>query len=159
MLFTGPGGFTGSIVWATLAGSVSTGLMQILGPESTPMGVMTGVLSGVSVFLFSMFIRHGNKLAALEAYAKRNKDELDKHDAEIRTIDARDGASRHLVKNEVAPVMADMELRVDKRLEEGRLLLVSLEERMGLQVVELRERVARSEERMNRHLEERSSGP
>lgn len=146
-------GIKGPAIVAAVAGSVFAGLLQAIGPSPSPVTVITGVLSGISVFLFSMFIRQGQKMAALEAYSKRNKDDIDRIDADTRTIDKRDAESRHMVKNEVTPVIADVELRVMQRQEEARLMLISVEERFRLRTNELRDEQVKQIERLNRHIE------
>lgn len=130
------GGIKGPAILATIAGSVFAGLLQAIGPTPSPVTVVTGVLSGISVFLFTMFIRQGNKLAALEAYSKRNKDDIDKLDGESRTVDKRIEQSRHAWKNEILPQ------------------ILSVEERAIFNVDQLRERVATNEDRLNRYLDE-----
>lgn len=130
---TGP--WKGALVIATVSGSVFAGLLQAVGQTPSPVTVLTGVLSGISVFLFSMFIRQGNRLAALEAYSKRNKDDIDKLDEETRTVDKRIESSRHLVRNELTGIVGEAEIRVMTRYDE------------------MRERTARMEERLHRHLE------
>jgi len=138
---------------ATISGSVFAGLVQAIEPHLSATSILTGVLTGVSVLLFGMFIRQGNKLAALEAYSKRNKDDIDRIDGEVRTVDKRDSDSRHLVKNEIAPVIAEVELRCGQRIDEARLLAAAVEARMGMRFDEMRERLALAEERLQRHVE------
>jgi len=130
MLFEA-GSWKGPLVIATVSGSIFAGLLQALEPQASATTIVTGVLSGVIVLLFGMFIRQGNKLAALEAYAQRNKGDIDKLDGESRTVDKRIEASRHLFKNEYGPLLLNVEDRVMVRVDENTRAMVRLEERMN----------------------------
>jgi hypothetical protein len=130
MLFEA-GSWKGPLVIATISGSVFSGLLQALDPSTSATTVITGVLSGVIILLFGMFIRQGNKLAALDAYAKRNKDDINKLDGESRTVDKRIELSRHAWKNEISPQILNVEDRVMVRVDENTRALVRLEERFN----------------------------
>lgn len=113
----------------------------------SPDTIVTSALAGISVFLFAMFIRQGNRLARLEgetakatdvaalgAYSRGNKEDIDKLDAESRTIDKRITDSRHLVKNEMVPLMAASELRVMAENEALWAALRSVEQRVSTHI-------------------------
>lgn len=128
-----------------VVGALAGAIIQIgTHADVSPETIVTSTLTGICVFLFTMFIRQGNKLArlegetakattvaALEAYQRRNKDDLERLDSESRSVDKRISDSRHLVKNEMTPLIAASELRLSAENEALWASVRGLEQRLG----------------------------
>lgn len=128
-----------------VAGGIAGSLLQIATNNGISLeSIAVSVVGGACVFLFGMFIRQGNRLAALdastarkdevaklEAYALRNREEIVRLDGDSRTIDRRIQDSRHMLKNEITPVIAMLENRLAERLDKLEGMLTTVMERRG----------------------------
>lgn len=123
-----------------LAGTIGgvSGLLLQLATEADHVslaGIAAGFATGASVLLFGMFIKQGNRLAAVDAREEeRNRNvqrDLARLDLDSRTVDARITASKHGLRNEVTPLLANVEDRLMVRMDENTRALTRAEERLN----------------------------